>query len=37
MARAQDHRGRFQPIRRDTNRTDGYELNWYPSVQCNVL
>jgi DMSO/TMAO reductase YedYZ molybdopterin-dependent catalytic subunit len=37
MARAQDHRGRRQPIRRDTNRTDGYELNWYPSVQCNVL
>ena len=37
MARAQDHRGRWQPTRRDTNRTDGYELNWYPSVQCNVL
>ncbi len=37
MARAQDHRGRWQPIRRDPNRTDGYELNWYPSVQCNVL
>ena len=37
MVRAQDNTGKWQPRRRDTSRTDGYELNWYPSVECTVL
>ena len=36
MSRAQDSAGRWQPSRRSPERTDGYELNWYPEVNCVV-
>ncbi len=36
MSRAQDGTGQWQPSRRPPERTDGYELNWYASVNCVV-
>ena len=36
MSRAQDSAGKWQPRRRRTERTDGYELNWYQEADCVV-
>jgi DMSO/TMAO reductase YedYZ molybdopterin-dependent catalytic subunit len=37
MSRAIDERGNQQPLRRDRNRQDGYELNWCTPVRCTVI
>lgn len=37
MSRAADERGNQQPLRRDTNRQDGYELNWCTPIRCSVI
>lgn len=36
MSRATDSRGNEQPITRDPQRKDGYELNWCVPVHCSV-
>jgi len=36
MSRALDAAGNLQPITRDPNRKDGYELNWCATVRCSV-
>jgi DMSO/TMAO reductase YedYZ molybdopterin-dependent catalytic subunit len=36
MSRAQDSVGNWQPLARDANRRDGYELNWCAPVFCSV-
>jgi DMSO/TMAO reductase YedYZ molybdopterin-dependent catalytic subunit len=35
-SRAQDSAGNWQPLVRDPNRRDGYELNWCAPVSCSV-
>jgi DMSO/TMAO reductase YedYZ molybdopterin-dependent catalytic subunit len=37
MSRAQDSAGRFQPMSRDPERMDAYELNTVAPVSCTVL
>ena len=37
MSRATDERGNRQPLRRDRNRQDGYELNWCTPVHSTVI
>lgn len=36
MCRAQDSAGNWQPLARDPNRRDGYELNWCAPISCLV-
>jgi DMSO/TMAO reductase YedYZ molybdopterin-dependent catalytic subunit len=36
VVRATDNQGNIQPAARDPRRFDGYELNWYHSVRCEV-
>lgn len=36
MCRAQDSAGNWQPLERDPNRRDGYELNWCAPVNCSA-
>ena len=36
MSRATDYAGKTQPLRRETGRKDGYELNFCAPVRCSV-
>lgn len=36
MSRASDESGRQQPMKRDPQRKDGYELNWCVPIHCSV-
>lgn len=36
VSRARDSRGNWQPLARDANRRDGYELNWSAPSPCSV-
>lgn len=36
MSRASDNAGNRQPLSRDPNRRDGYELNWSAPTRCSV-
>jgi sulfane dehydrogenase subunit SoxC len=36
MSRASDSAGNRQPLSRDVNRRDGYELNWSAPTRCSV-
>ena len=37
MSRATDTAGKTQPLKRDSTRKDGYELNFCAPVRCSVL